>query len=67
MVRLLVNGNSVEIAEPMLLAHWLESKGYTIKTIAVELNGTIVEPELYEAIVLSDGMQVEIVSFVGGG
>lgn len=67
MVRILVNGNSVEIAEPMLLAHWLESKGYTIKTIAVELNGTIVEPELYEAIVLSDGMQVEIVSFVGGG
>lgn len=67
MVRLLVNGNSVEIAEPMLLAHWLENKGYTIKTIAVELNGAIVEPELYEAIVLSDGMQVEIVSFVGGG
>ncbi|MBD8975261.1 sulfur carrier protein ThiS [Veillonella magna] len=67
MVRLLVNGNSVEIAEPISLAHWLESKGYGIKTVAVELNGTIVEPELYEAIVLSDGMQVEIVSFVGGG
>ena len=67
MVRLLVNGNSVELAEPMLLAYWLESKGYTIKTVAVEINGTIVEPELYEAIILSDGMQVEIVSFVGGG
>lgn len=67
MVRILVNGNSVEIAEPMLLAHWLESKGYGIKTIAVELNGTIVGPEAYEAIILSDGMQIEVVSFVGGG
>lgn len=67
MVRLLVNGNSVEIVEPISLAHWLESKGYGIKTVAVELDGTIVGPEAYEAIILSDGMQIEVVSFVGGG
>ena len=67
MVRLLVNGNSVKIAEPISLAHWLESKGYGIKTVAVELDGTIVGPEAYEAIILSDGMQIEVVSFVGGG
>lgn len=67
MVRLLVNGNSVEIADPISLAHWLESKGYAIKTVAVELDGTIVETEAYEAIILSDGMQIEVVSFVGGG
>ena len=67
MVRLLVNGNRVEIAEPISLAHWLESKGYGIKTVAVELDGTIVGPEAYEAIILSDGMQIEVVSFVGGG
>ena len=34
---------------------------------AVEINGNIVDPNLFNKTLLQDGDKVEIVSFVGGG
>ena len=34
---------------------------------AVELNDDVVDPALFDKIPVSDGDQIEIVSFVGGG
>ena len=49
------------------LAEYLEGAGYDIKRIAVERNGGIIPKARYSESTLSDGDEIEIVSFVGGG
>ena len=52
------NGNAAEL---------IESLGYDIRRIAVELNGDICPRASLGSTVLKDGDSLEVVSFVGGG
>ena len=52
------NGNAAEL---------IESLGYDIRRIAVELNGDIRPRASLGSTVLKDGDSLEVVSFVGGG
>ncbi len=61
-----INGEEKNIAGKTL-AEYLENTSYDSKRIAVERNGNIVPKAQYAEIVLQDGDNVEIVSFVGGG
>ena len=45
----------------------LASLGVTPERVAVEINGTIVDPARFDTTMLHNGDRVEIVSFVGGG
>jgi len=45
----------------------LELLNVKIRMAAVEINGHIITPELFEKTVLNEWDVVEIVSFVGGG
>lgn len=49
------------------LAEYLATTSYDPKRIAVERNGDIVPKAQYGETILTDGDNVEIVSFVGGG
>jgi sulfur carrier protein len=65
---LLVNGNQVELPNQVstiaeVVTHFFPNKPVVI----VEHNGEILDKELYEKQVVSDGDKVELVQFVGGG
>lgn len=62
-----VNGAEVLDAAGLSLEKYLESSGYTISRVAVELNGKIVSKSLYGQTMLAEGDSLEVVSFVGGG
>ena len=63
-----VNGKEKTFSEkPENVLQLLESLGVKTEMAAVEINGDIVNPELFAQTELQDGDKVEIVSFVGGG
>ncbi len=62
-----INGTTIEVGREMTLKDLLESKGYKISRVAVELNGDIVPRSRYDHVIVSDGDSLEIVSIVGGG
>ena len=62
-----VNGTQVELKERLTLEKFLESNGYALTKVAVELNGKIVPRKEYAATILQDTDALEIVCFVGGG
>ena len=62
-----VNGKQVELKERLTLEKFLESNGYALTKVAVELNGNIVPRKEYAATILQDTDALEIVCFVGGG
>ena len=62
-----VNGKQVELKESLVLNEFLESNGYALTKVAVELNGKIVPRKEYAVTILQETDALEIVCFVGGG
>ena len=62
-----VNGKETELKRGMTLAEFLGEHNYRAELVAVERNGQIVPRVEFGAAVLTDGDELEIVSFVGGG
>ena len=62
-----VNGKNIELKRGMTLAGFLAAHNYRAELVAVERNGQIVPRAEFGAAVLTDGDELEIVSFVGGG
>ena len=62
-----VNGKQVELKERFTLEKFLESNGYALTKVAVELNGKIVTRKEYAVTILQETDDLEIVCFVGGG
>lgn len=67
MIKLQINGKPVELEQPLPLVLYIEQLGVNPRTVAVELNGEIIERSHFAATVLNDGDRVEIVRMVGGG
>lgn len=62
-----VNGKEFELKRDMTLAEFLAAHNYRAELVAVERNGQIVPRAKFGEAVLTDGDELEIVSFVGGG
>lgn len=62
-----VNGKDIELKRGMTLAEFFAAHNYRAELVAVERNGQIVPRAEFGAVVLQDGDELEIVSFVGGG
>ena len=62
-----VNGKQLGLKESLALDKFLESNGYALTKVAVELNGKIVPRKEYASTLLEDNDVLEIVCFVGGG
>ena len=62
-----VNGKEIELEKAASVEMYLESTGYQMKRIAVELNGEILPKNEYADRILKDGDRMEVVTFVGGG
>lgn len=61
-----INGENLDV-DGKSVAEYLNSAGYDLMRVAVELNGDIVPKAQYDDIIFEDGDSVEVVSFVGGG
>ena len=61
-----INGENLDVVGKSV-AEYLNSSGYDLMRVAVELNGDIVPKALYADTIFKDGDSVEVVSFVGGG
>jgi thiamine biosynthesis protein ThiS len=66
-LRILLNGESRELSGPMTVQALLESLGIDSRRVAVEHNLVVVRRADYVTELVSDGDEVEIVNFVGGG
>jgi thiamine biosynthesis protein ThiS len=66
-IRVLVNGESRTIPGPVTLSGLLAALELDPRLVVVELNREIVRRPRLAEISLSDGDQVELVHFVGGG
>ncbi|MCZ7647830.1 MAG: sulfur carrier protein ThiS [Planctomycetota bacterium] len=62
-----VNGKPLDLPEGSNVAQLLEKLGTGAKRVAVEVNKELVIKKEWEAKVLREGDQVEVVTFVGGG
>ncbi|MBN2711776.1 MAG: sulfur carrier protein ThiS [Planctomycetes bacterium] len=70
MPTLKVNGTEKEYAEdefPNTIANLIAEMEMDAKAVVAEVNGEIVTRDLFETWYLKDGMEVELVQFVGGG
>lgn len=65
-IQVTVNGEARELTEGTTLRQLVESYKLTPEKVAIEWNRRLVRKEKYD-LPLSDGDQVEIVTFVGGG
>ncbi|MFL5319569.1 MAG: sulfur carrier protein ThiS [Myxococcaceae bacterium] len=66
-MRLSVNGEPREVPSGITIAQLLELLRLERTQVAVEVNANVVRRALHAEHALSDGDQVEIVTFVGGG
>jgi len=66
-MKVIFNGNEIDLKDGTMLLDYLNEKNYNIMVIATEINGEIIPKSKYEKIVINDGDKIEIVSFVGGG
>jgi sulfur carrier protein len=62
-----LNGERFELDEPISVAALLTKLEIDPRRVAVEHNLAIVKRHQYPEITVSEGDQVEIVNFVGGG
>jgi thiamine biosynthesis protein ThiS len=66
-VRIEVNGQSREVTAGVTVAALLRELGIADGPVAVERNRAIVPRAQHAATTLSEGDQLEVVQFVGGG
>lgn len=61
-----INGEEIN-ANNVFVSDFLAKNGYTKERVAVMINGEILPKADYDITKISDGDEVEIVGFVGGG
>jgi thiamine biosynthesis protein ThiS len=63
----MLNGDPYEIAEPLTVTALLARLDIDARRVAVEHNLIVLKRTAFDATLVRDGDQVEIVNFVGGG
>ena len=65
--RITLNGDPYEVDAPLTVSALLARLDIDSRRVAVEHNLVVVKRGAYDATVVKDGDQIEIVNFVGGG
>ena len=66
-MKITLNGDPVEVEGPLTVAQLLVTLEIDARRVAVEHNLEIIKRRSYDATVVGDGDQVEVVNAVGGG
>jgi sulfur carrier protein len=62
-----LNGEPYEIAAPLTISDLLARLDIDPRRVAVELNLLVIKRDRYEATVIDNGDEIEVVNLVGGG
>lgn len=62
-----LNGEPYELVSPITVSELLTQLQIDSRRVAVEHNLTVLKRDVFDSIRLSEGDEVEIVNFVGGG
>ena len=63
----MLNGDPYDVPAPLTVAGLLARLEIDSRRVAVERNLTVLKRALFDTTEVSDGDQIEIVNFVGGG
>ena len=66
-MEIILNGEPYQIDQPLSVVALLERLDIDARRVAVEHNLAIIKRHRFPDVIVSDGDQVEIVNFVGGG
>ena len=66
-MKILVNGENKELTEQTTLEELIQQLGVRKETVVAEVNRRIIQLDKRSGIQLTDGDQVELIQFVGGG
>jgi len=66
-LRILINGENKELIEQTTLEELIQQLGVRKETVVAEVNRRIIQMDKRSGIQLTDGDQVELIQFVGGG
>ncbi len=66
-IKIIVNGNSVEINENSTIADFINERQVTGQMFAIEKNFEIINKDRYDTEIIKSGDVLEIVGFFGGG
>lgn len=66
-MRIQLNGEPFEIPGPVTISDLLATLNIDSRLVAVEHNVVVVKRHLYDATIVAEEDEVEIVNFVGGG
>lgn len=62
-----INGKAVELTAGTTVGTLLKERELNAAAVVVELNRGILDRQLFDSTELSEGAELEILSFVGGG
>ena len=66
-MKITVNGDPFEVAGPLTVTELLAQLDINAQRVAVELNLVVLKRAAFGETMVSDGDEIEIVNFVGGG
>ena len=66
-MQITLNGDAHEVAGPLTVTELLAQLQIDARRVAVEHNLVVLKRERFEATMIREGDEVEIVNFVGGG
>ena len=66
-MKILLNGDPYDVPGPLTIAELLTQLEIDARRVAVERNLVVLKRALFDTTEVSDGDQIEIVNFVGGG
>ncbi len=66
-MHLTINGEPQGVGDGLTVADLINHLGLNQQRIAIEVNREVIARERYTALTLTEGDQIEIVHFVGGG
>ena len=66
-MRITLNGDAHELAGPLTVTELLARLDIDPRRVAVEHNLVVLKRELFDRTTVSEGDEIEIVNFVGGG
>jgi len=66
-MKIILNGENFEIAEPLSLSSLLAQLEIDTRRVAVEHNLIVVKRGQLDTVTVSEGDRIEVVNFVGGG
>lgn len=66
-MQIVLNGDPAELPGPLTIQALLERLNIDPRLVAVECNRVVIKRAKYAETMVTDGAEVEIVAFVGGG